>query len=465
MNRKIKKIAFLILCLTPLIKHNAVAQNQSPVTLKVLIEQSISSSEQIAMQNAISHKARLDKQKALLSYLPKITVEASVTHLNDDVALPDDMVKLLMATQGLLFKEAYGLPFNSPYPPVFAPQKVPPLQSQNIKKAGVQGQMLLFSGMKVPYLAKAANHQMKMSELLEEQDKSEIVKNVLITYDRLVVIYKSEEVLNSTELFLNEQERFVLKAKANGLATDLDLSKIELAKQQLQSKRIQLLNGKQMLTARLAQLSNIPAERIMEIKADWTLTLYQQPNVDVSTRSDIQALDQAILAMKYKHHADLADYTPKVIAFGKKEFYTNDLSAFDPEWYVGIGVKWSVFDGLSAAKTAQKSKLDRLILQNKKQEAIELLTLKQQQNSFEIEKDIKLTDVARQQVNTTKKAFETSEKQYKYGLISLKDHLESVSDLEAAQLLLIEAKYQTRVAVINQYEIAGILYDTTIKKL
>lgn len=441
------------------------AQETENVSLKQLIESSISHSQKIKISQSKYKQAQFSRKRAFRSYIPKITAEASYTRLNEDIVFPQDLQDILIGTKILLGKEEKGLPFNTPIPQaVRDAAEVPPIQEKNIWNANITAQMILFSGWKIPYSIKAATHQMNAMELLSKQEESNVIVDVINHYDKLAVVTKSEAVLNNTEKYLTEQSRFVEKAYKNGLATNLDMQKIELAKQQLEAKRIELNAARELLTAKLAQTSGLDENKLRALNPKLELWQVNQTTGDVTQRKDIQALDEAIKATDYKRKIERTEYMPKVVAFGKKEFIKDELSIFDPEWAVGVKLRWNIFDGFTSSTKVQQVKLDRIILENKREEAVELLNLKMKKVNLELVKNNQLAKVAAQKVKTSERAYQLSKKQYENGLITLNDHLKMVKDLEQAQLEQIQAIYAQRMAVVDMLEATGSLNMNTLPK-
>ncbi len=456
-------------------------------SLNYMAKRALNGSYEVRNKNLEVKKSLLDKRTAYMAYLPKISGQLSYTHLNEDVRLPSELEDLLMGTQRLLIKEATAMkmsgmnvpdaykvnfttPYtanpNNPYDPsnVLAKalqdnlKEVTPIQEKNILKANVSMQCLLFDGGKVMYSANAAQHQANMNQHLSEKEKSAVLLDLVTTYDKLAVLVNSELVLAKTAIYLKQQEKYVNEAKANGLATNLEVQKIKLAKQQLEAKQIELNSNKELVFNRLEQITKIPYKTLdvpFNVKFEkWILpSTFSQ----IENRSDLKALDEAIQATDYKRKAELTEYVPKVVAFGKKEFLTDDLSTFDPQWYVGIALNWTIFDGLTANNNAQQAKLNQLILENKKQNAQELLTINLERASIELSKCEQLVEVAQQQVITSEETFRISEKQYQNGLIPISEYLLSVKDLENARLDLIKAIAAQRFAAVSKLDATGSL--------
>jgi hypothetical protein len=173
--------------------------------VKSLAQRAIAKSEQLKIRETMVEKCKLDKRKAYNAYLPKLTAEASYTRLNDDIVFPENLQQLLLGTQQLLIKEQVAMSmapmaipdaakvnFTTPYTanpanPATQPlsaaiaqnmQPIPPIQDKNITKVNMSAQMLLFSGFKVPYSVKAANHQEAAYRLLGESEQMTIISQV-----------------------------------------------------------------------------------------------------------------------------------------------------------------------------------------------------------------------------------------------------------------------------------------------
>ena len=306
-------------------------------------------------------------------------------------------------------------------------------------------------------LLKAANHQILAMQLLSNSEQETVINTVVTTYDKLAIVYQSEQALNQTEIFLTEQTRMVEKAYSNGLAISLNKQKIQLAMQQLKAKRIELDANKKILYARIEELTGLSSDSASALRPELSPWILNEFSGSASDRPDVRALEEAILATDYKRKAELADYTPKVVAFGKKELIKDDLTMLDPEWYVGIGVRWTLFDGLSAQNSAKQSKLDRRILESRRTEALELANINLKKISYDIEKNMQLITIAKEQVAISEAVLNLSRKQFEQGLITFNDHLSSVNDYEKAQLDYIQSVAQERASAMDYLASSGKL--------
>ena len=137
----------------------------------------------------------------------------------------------------------------------------------------------------------------------------------------------------------------------------------------------------------------------------------------------------------------------------KLDIHTKPLSLF-PMFNAGIGFKWSLFDGNTGKREAEKSKIDKMVLENKKADAQRKLQLNlaNNQTNYDIAlAQIELKDKARK---IAKNALDQVEKEFRYGVKKSMDLIDAENDLEKAEL-----EYKT--AVFNQRRAAIELMKST----
>ena len=188
-------------------------------------------------------KVKIDKLKAYQTFIPQISINGSYTHLNAPIEMTVPPIEL-------------GLP--SPLPSTLSLDPVR-LQKQDILKTDISASMVLFSGMRVYYGTEALSHQQNATIELSKNEIAKTISELLLTYDRLAVIAQSEKVLQESELRLSKEAEFAAKALEQGLITPYDQSKIEIARQELEAKRLELSTAKSLTASKLSQLTGRPA--------------------------------------------------------------------------------------------------------------------------------------------------------------------------------------------------------------
>lgn len=420
-----------------------IGQAQSaPPTRQALIDQALTKSYALANNQAEQRKVQLEKQALTNQYLPEVTVNPTYTHLDRDISITVPRLPYQP-----LPKEIYSGPYEF--------QQT--LQPQNILKATVQANMLLFSGTKIPTLNKALTFKQQAVGAMADKERMAIIRDVSLAYDQLALVARSERVLDDADKRLAEQVRFINKAVKEGLATPYDRSKVDLAVQDLQARRVDLNGKRQLALARLTQLTGTPAEQLAGIRPELTRLVADTLLASVENRPELKSLALAQEATRYRQKATVAGYLPQVYAFGKNELYRKDLSAIEPYWYVGVGVRWTLFDKFASRTERRTAQQDLIIAENTMAQTRDLLTLNWQKSRSELATANQLANVAQQKVALARKALDIATKQYEQGLIRITERLEAETDFQKAELENAQAIASQRAAQLAQLEATGTL--------
>lgn len=434
---------FLLLGSMLILSIATTAQDLQDNTRKDLVLAALKHSYPLQNFDAEIKKVKIDKAKAYQTYIPQISINGSYTHLNAPIEMTVPPIEL-------------NLPAPFPQLPALTLDPVR-LQKQDILKTDISASMILFSGMRVYYGTEALTHQQNATQELSRNEVSKTIAELLATYDRLAVIAQSEKVLQESEVRLAKEAAFAAKALEQGLITPYDQSKIEIARQELEAKRLELQTAKSLTASKLAQLTGKPATDFINISPRLVIWKADSVGETYTTHPQYQALTEAAKAYHAKSNSTYSGYIPTVYAYGKKELLTDDLSALDPEWLVGIGVKWTIFDGLMSHRNTQQARLDEVIAQNNLKNADELLSLNLQKSQEELELANQLIKVAEKKRTTAKKGLDIAMKQYELGLGSITERVAAETDYQSAQLTYIEAIYRQRTATANLLQATGSL--------
>jgi outer membrane protein TolC len=420
-----------------------------PGTASYLIHSALEKSNPVAIQKKKAAGARLDRQKAYLTYAPNIFLDATYTHLNDEIGFNVPPIQIPIGPGQFLEKTL---------DPIV-------LQKQNTFKTNINGTMILFSGMKVPLMASAAQHKHNAELNMVNREEAIVIKETMDYHDKLALINQWLVVLMESKKRLEKQAEFANRAFQNQLISAYDLSKIKIAQQELKAKEIELIGQKRVVIAKLNQLTGVSTDILEAISPELTPWKVPLSQTNADNRPEIKALEEGTLASKFVTRSETSDYLPKVFLFGKKELYEKDLSALDPPWYVGIGLKWHLFDGMQNKVDIQKARLETEILQRKTDEAKSLYNLNLQVTMEQLSVNTELIVVAKEKANHATDALNISLREYEVGLKSITERLTSESDYQVAQLDLIKAIYNHRQTYINLLEATGTLNLESVLKL
>ncbi len=433
----------------------SVAQQLEPA-LKELIHKGLNKSHSINIHELDARQAGLDQKLAKSIFVPKLTLSGSFTRLNDDITFDDDTRNLLIGTQKILIKEAVGLTFNASFPANIPLTEVPNLQDKNILTSALDLDWVLFSGFEASNAIKASKHKEMSMTYLGNSEKDKIALKIIETYDKLALINASERVLSTSRNYLNEQEYYVKKAIENGLATSISRKKIELAQQQLISKELDFNHSKILLIAVLHQLTGESKENLALL--DPKLPSFSATSVaKIDKRYEIKALEEAEKASLYKAKMERSSFIPKLALKGHYEFTEDNLSLLDPKWFVGVGIKWNLFDGFQSQLKSKKSVVESQKYREQIEEAEEMIMLSITKAQLNHESALQNTKTAQKEIDLATTTYTMADKQYKNDLASINEVLYNLTVLEKANFKLQESFFGQRRAFTDLLYAKGLL--------
>jgi outer membrane protein TolC len=442
----------VIVCFLPAI----VQAQQLDSALKELISKGLEKSHSLNIYDFDIEQTKVDQQLAKSIFLPKITLNASYTRLDDDITFDNATKDLLIATQKLLIKEAVGVPFNNVSPTNIPLEPIPNLQDKSILKSSMDVNWVLFSGLEATNAIKASKHKEASLNYLTRVEADKIVLEIIEVYDRLALVNASKKVLQTTENYLAEQEYYVNTAIKNGLATPIDRKRIELAKQQLASKLLEFEHSKTLLVEVLHQLTNENRRNLRLL--DPALQSFAFDSVTTAKkRSELKALEEAKKATLFKVKMEKSNFIPKLAFKGHYEFIEDDLSLFDPQWFAGIGIKWNVFDGNQSRLKSKKTILESQKYQEQIDDANEMINLNIIKTELTYESTIQNIEMVQKEIEISRDTYDMINKHYKNNLSSINDVLDALNEFEKSNFKLQQSYFNQRRAVTALLHAKGIL--------
>ena len=411
------------------------------ISRKDLVQKALAKSHQVYISEKKAELSLLDKQKAMLTYVPDVNFNASYMRLNDDISFSVPPIQIPLGPQQVLEKQL---------DPII-------LKEKDIFNVNIDAQMVLFSGLQAPLLSSAAHHKYNAEKAMVDKQSSEVILAVIKSYDRLALLDQSLKVLEESKKRLAKQTQYVKKAFQNGLASSYDLKKIEVATEEIRTKEIELNGKRKLVLLHLEQLTGVSRDQLKNQNV--SLEPWERLSVEstIQKRAELRALNEGILASEKKKKAETAKYLPKIVAFGKRELYEDDLSALDPLWYAGIGLKWDLFDGFQRTREIQKAKIQKDIRMREKEDVAEKLKLNLEKCKDDLETAEQLIEVSQKRVDLSREGLEITIKEYKVGLTGITERLAADMDYQNAQLDLLQAIYNQRMASIQLMNATGEL--------
>src|SRR5690606_22984873 len=189
----------------------------------------------------------------------------------------------------------------------------------------LSARQLIFAGNQINNGIKALKEKEKAERFLAEAGKEEIAKEVITTFDQLMLLNEVDKLIEDSEKRLETEHKKVLKAIENGLAIPYDRDKVKLAMLELKEKQLEAEGNRNVLLAKLGYLTRMTKQELQSIAYELKTFMISTASLDAEKRVELKALEAGKKAKEFAYKKEKGSFFPKVFAFGNLAY----LNAFD----------------------------------------------------------------------------------------------------------------------------------------
>ena len=297
-----------------------------------------------AEANKLSHEMERKTTRGL--YLPKISLSATYMKFDQDIGLDISPISKAIA-------DISGTPSSTQLPSTLV------LQNEDFSMVGLNFIWPVFTGGKIRAANKAMDANINESLYKIEQTENELNTELVERYfgyrlsEKAVDLYK--EAYDAMLLHLEHAE----KMEENGMISKSQRLYVELsvsnAKMEWQEAVSQSNTVKEALSNTLGDTLDIqPISQLFLLKEIEPVSFFQQSAVENNPL--LKQVDSKKDLTKANYNIQRSNYLPTVAIVGNKELYTQDLSHFVPDWFLGVNLSWTIFDGVSRTYKVKSAK-------------------------------------------------------------------------------------------------------------
>lgn len=279
-------------------------------------------------------------------YMPRISFSASYIKFDQDIG---------MDISGLT--DALGDAINLP------PDKMLPstlvLQKEQTATANINMIWPVFNGGKIRAVNRAMDATINEAQYKIDQTRSELNTELVQRYYgyrlSLSAVQLYEEVLDAMLL----HQHNALKLEENGIISRAqrlyaDLA-VSMAKADLQNAVNQSNTVKDALKNTIADSSEINVvSELFLVKNIESLEYFRQSAIQNNFL--LKQVDAKKQLAKQNYNLQKSSYFPSLAIVGNKEIANFQLTQLMPEWFVGVNLRWTIFDGISRTYKTQSAK-------------------------------------------------------------------------------------------------------------
>jgi outer membrane protein len=458
------KYKMLVLFLLPAL----ITQAQQRYELTVTDAVELAYKNVVELKNAqIDYQIQEAKNKEILgSAYPQISgVAAASYYFQTPVILFPDVVPTTVYS---ILKDEGVSGSNGPITKVPAPtlQQVSFQQPWNLQ-VGVSLQQLLFQpDVFVGLQARQAALDLSTSaiEMVKEKVKDSAYKRyyaILIAEKQLHFI---DESLNRLKK-LHHDDSIMYK---NGFAEKLDLERVQVQINNLQSTRNMISNAISISYAALKLTLGIPQQDTVVLKEELTSTNIKDGLLDESFRYEDKAAVRQLYHLRHLQELDVKRYDLAkwpTVALGAnyaltgqgRNFFTNSNTLYLNSSYLGLNINVPIFDGFQRKNKMLQSALTVQKTENTIINVKQAIDFEQSITRSSLRNALADLDLQERNMQLAEKVFNTTRLKFQEGLGSSFEVLTADTDMQRAQANYFNALYNAIIARISFQNALGKL--------
>ena len=333
--------------------------------------------------------------------------------------------------------------------------------------ASVQLQQLLFDG-QVFIGLQARDATMLFQKKAVEVTEENIKANVQKIYYQLVVAKKQIELLDANIARLKKLQHDVNEIYKNGFAEKLDVDKLEVSLNNLQTEKQKVLNSISIGYVGLKTLMGMPiADSLVltdtisetEIKND-----ILKDSVNYDDRKEFQFLQITKKLNQYNIKRYQLSYLPTVSfnANYSKQAQRNKYTFFENgDWfttsYVGLKIEMPIFSGFSKDSRLRLARLDLQQTANNIDNLKITINAETEQSKLKFSSALETIDIQKRNMVLAEKVYDQTKKKYEAGTGSNTEITTAETELKSAQTNYIAALYDAIIAKVDYLKAIGKL--------
>jgi outer membrane protein len=279
--------------------------------------------------------------KAWREYVPTITANARYSYLDDDIALKIPTITLPLPPAGL------ALSLN----PIH-------LLDRSTLRADITATMPLFTGLRIESGIRAARHLAAEATAQDTLVLQRTVTEALVNYQQCLLADQNCAAREEASSTVARHHRDVVALRAQGVATQYDLIRADLAVAEA-DRALEEAHNQRMLAYRMLRKTLVLPEEVPLALIDSLVYRPSEIRLDdaiaeaQSARPEKAALRERQEAVRALSCAETGKMLPQIGAFARYELNEKALTQLDPRWTVGLSASFTIFNGLKDLASAQ----------------------------------------------------------------------------------------------------------------
>lgn len=450
-------------------------------TLKLNLQQSIelliSQNPAVKAANQASQQKEYERDAAKGLYMPQVGVSATFGITSKPVTL--DLSPVGDALEGLYQLSAGQTQLIGALNPAIAatPQYQQLLQGaqqglaavsnaewekvlleDNLGKVSADLKWPIFTGGKIMAANKAAK-----ASANEMSERARMVTNAEITslVQRYYGLQLFMEVAKVRKMVLDgfyQHLEDARKMEANGMISEAERLHAEVAYAQADKEYKKAVKDVELMQTALKSTLNVsnpvlPTSTMTIVKAVMPLDSY----IEMARQGNpiFGQLEQKKLMANQAITKERSAYLPDIAVMGSYDIYRYNMSDLTPEWYVGVGLKMNIFDGLAKHNKIQAAKIQRQQVETAEEKIALDITTGITRVYQQMEQAVEQYQSGEVSLQFAQEYLRVRERGFSEGFATSTDVVDANMNLSKVKVEQLKSVYEYNVALATLMELAG----------
>jgi outer membrane protein len=476
MNRFHKKITFILIFFTQILRGPLSAQEASKMTLEEAVKYALAHSTAVKNARLNINDADLRIKESKAGGLPKVDAAISLQRFVLQPSVPASALGFGTPSEGQIYDADYTRKrFENieTKAGTTAPAYTPPAANQDVKIAfqlknnfngSITASQLIFSGSYTVALRAARFYKDLVNiqvNTAEEKLKSQVI-------DAYLPALSIDEAVKTFEKNIQNLEKFKAEVTATykaGFVEQLDVDRLEFTVNNLKAQRDNLIRQRAIPLNVLKMVIGYPLNQPLELTDDINSLLKSIPDaalnqeVNYQKRAVVRELDASLKLLALNVELNKASGLPTVAAFANYQYSVqgNEFSKLFgvPSALIGITANYNIWDNNERKIKTQRAALALEQTRALKGDLERSITLEALNARVAIETAKKNFENQETNLALAQKIYDITKKKYKEGVGSSLEIITAERDIFAAQQTVRQAQYDILKAQLDLLKVIG----------
>ncbi|MBN2412052.1 TolC family protein [candidate division KSB1 bacterium] len=291
-----------------------------------------------------------------------------------------------------------------------------------------------------------------------DRKKSELLYNVETAYRNLQKTVKILAITQAGEKQVELHLKDVQNFYEQGMARKDDVLKVDV---KLKEAELAVLQAQNAVDLAGAYLENLTGQPVPENVTLQTVEIPQPESVNqneslsraYSQRLELKSLQFLKTALGFTEKIAQGEYWPSVAVYASYAYGKPGLNFVQDEWMnywvAGIGLEWNLWNWGKTNSRAQQAKLKVRAIEENIAQIRQAIKLDVSQACLQVSEVIKRVELTGKIENQAEETYRIMENNYKNGVVSNSEFLDSQFDLTRARLQHVQAEIDYLISLAN----------------